>query len=143
MVTSGDEQSVQLSEDEVVTVDPLTGARKGVKLANFALIPAVVWWLLAEHFGKGATKYAPRNWEAGYLWSHAYNSACRHLTLFWMGVNFDNHKKGCAPDCKKHTGSLHLICALWHLVVLTFFFIMKRGTDDRPKEHRNCLPADF
>lgn len=35
-------------------------------------------WELAVHFGNGAEKYEPRNWEKGIPISTYFNSACRH-----------------------------------------------------------------
>lgn len=44
-------------ETEHRVVNPVTGGAKGQKLARFDLIPPDALWALAEHFGKGATKY--------------------------------------------------------------------------------------
>lgn len=86
-----------------------TGGEKGSKLARYDLIPADVEEALAEHFGKGASKYEDRNWERGYNWSLSYASLRRHLAAFWRGEDYDE------------IGSLHIVAALWHAVALAHF----------------------
>jgi hypothetical protein len=107
-------------DGEVRIHDPKTGAAKGSKLARFDLVPADVAWEWAEHYGKGAKKYAERNWEGGYAWSLSYAAAQRHLHQFWAGEDYD-----------EETGSSHLIAALWHCAALRWFQKHERGTDDR------------
>jgi len=104
---------------EVRVVDPLTGGEKGAKLARFSLIPADFLWALAEHYGKGARKYAEKNWERGYKWSLSLDAAERHLTQWKQGEDND-----------EETGSSHLIAAIWHLIALWWFHKRGRGTDD-------------
>ena len=107
---------------EVRVVDPTTGGEKGSKLARFDLVPpdiAIEW---AEHYGKGANKYAARNWEKAYAWGLSYAAAQRHLNAFWNGEDFD-----------EETGSSHLIAALWHCAALRWFQLHGKGTDDRSK----------
>lgn len=110
--------------EEVRVTDPLTGGQKGAKLARFSLIPAEFLWALAEHYGKGAFKYADRNWERGYAWSLTVDAMERHWTQFKLGERID-------PE----TGSHHLISAAWHCVALFIFDLRGLGTDDvTPKE---------
>lgn len=104
---------------ETLTVDPLTGGKKGSKLARFSLIPRDWLWALAEHYGKGALKYDDRNWEKGYRWSLSLDAHDRHLSQWLMGEDDD-------PE----TGSSHLIAAAWHLITLWWFHRHGRGTDD-------------
>lgn len=76
-----------------------TGGQKGVKLARFDLIPAGPLLRLAEHFGKGAKKYAEHQWREGYEWSKSYSAIQRHLNAFWMGLDYDicaNEPDNCA-----------------------------------------------
>lgn len=76
-----------------------TGGQKGVKLARFDLIPAGPLQRLAEHFGKGARKYAEHNWRKGYEWSKSYSAMIRHQNEFWAGRDYDvcsNDPAGCA-----------------------------------------------
>ena len=101
--------------------DPATGGQKGEKLARFDLLPPDILWELAEHYGKGARKYADRNMEKGYPWSKSYTACQRHLNAFWNGEDID-----------AETGSLHLISAAWHCFTMAWFYRHKVGTDNRP-----------
>ena len=105
--------------EEVRTVDPISGGEKGSKLARFSLIPGEFLWALAEHYGKGARKYAEKNWERGYKWSLSVDALERHLTQFKLGEEVD-----------EETGSCHLIAVAWHAVALYIFKLRKIGTDD-------------
>lgn len=112
------------SKVETRVTDPTTGGEKGQKLARFSLIPSEFLWALAEHFGKGAQKYADRNWEKGYKWSLTVDALSRHLHQFLQGETHD-------PE----TGSHHLIAVAWHAMALFIFDIRRIGTDDvRPPE---------
>lgn len=124
---------MKLSKDEVKVVDPKTGGIKASKLAKFSLIPAEFLWALAEHYGKGALKYACRNWEKGYNWDLTIDALERHINLFRMGERYDNHKPDCPPDCPDHTGSHHIVCAAWHCVALFIFDLRKIGTNESIK----------
>lgn len=135
---------------EVRTVSA-TGGEKGAKLAAFDQISPVVEQLVAEHFGKGARKYAAHNFRKGYAWSLSYSALRRHLADFWAGKEYDV----CPPDgtgckiehpetgedtrvktehgwtCYNHTGSLHIVAVIWHAMVLTEFFLFYKEYDDR------------
>lgn len=108
-----------------------TGGQKGTKLARFDLIPVGPLTQLAEHYGKGARKYASHQWRNGYEWSKTYAACMRHLTAWWAGFDYDvcsNDPEGCSfvtaegepyepfePDtCYNHTGSHHLAAVAWH-----------------------------
>lgn len=101
--------------------DPATGGQKGEKLARFDLLPPDILWELAEHYGKGARKYADRNMEKGYPWSKSYAACQRHLNAFWNGEDVD-----------AETGSLHLISAAWHCITMAWFYRHGAGEDNRP-----------
>lgn len=107
------------STGETITVDPLTGGKKGSKLARFSLIPTDWLWALAEHYGRGALKYEDRNWERGYRWSLSVDAHSRHVSQWLSGEDND-------PE----TGSSHLVAAAWHLVALWWFHKHGKGTDD-------------
>lgn len=107
------------TETETRVKDPLTGGEKGSKLARFSLIPRDWLWALAEHYGKGAKKYADRNWEKGYKWSLTLDAHDRHINEWLIGEDDD-------PE----TGSSHLIAAAWHLIALWWFHRHNKGTDD-------------
>lgn len=106
-------------QGEVRIVDPVTGGEKGSKLQRFSLIPYIFLWALAEHYGKGAHKYADRNWERGYKWSLSLDAAHRHINQWLRGEDND-----------AETNSNHLIAAIWHLIALYCYSMWKRGTDD-------------
>ncbi len=100
-----------------------TAGKKGVKLARFDLIPVKALWMLAEVYGRGAQKYADRNWERGYNWSKSYQAAQRHLNQWWAGEQTD-------PEDGQH----HLAAAIWHLCSLIEFEDTQPSLDDRPRK---------
>ena len=91
-----------------------TGASKGSKSARFDLIPAGVLLELAEHYGRGAEKYAPvngrDNWRNGYDWGLSLAALMRHLNAFQRGEDID-----------EETGSKHMIAVAWHAFTLVEF----------------------
>ena len=110
------------SDVEEIQVDPDTGAKKGSKLARFDLVPASPLFQLAEHYGRGAKKYAARNWEGGYDWSLSYAALNRHLWAWWNGEDID-------PE----TGSNHMTAVAWHAFALLEFLETHPEKDDRPR----------
>lgn len=107
---------------EEVRVTSSTGGQKGSKLARFDLIPPKQLWRLAEHFGKGAEKYDDDNWRKGYPWKLSIAALERHLTAFKMGEDID-----------AETGSLHIIAAAWHAIILAEFTDIHPEFDTRLK----------
>lgn len=105
---------------ETRVTDPVTGAQKGSKLARYDLIPSDVLLALAEHYGRGARKYADRNWEAGYRWGLSFAALMRHAWAWWGGEDVD-----------EETGSSHMTAVAWHAFALATFQARGRGTDDR------------
>jgi hypothetical protein len=76
-----------------------TGGQKGVKLARFDLIPAGPLRELAEHYGRGARKYANHQWRNGYEWSKSIGALGRHFNDFMAGKDYDvcsNEPDNCA-----------------------------------------------
>lgn len=114
------EHYLRKAREEVRSVDPDSGAMKGVKLARFSLIPPSVLYELAEHYGKGAEKYDDHNYLKGYDWSKSYDALQRHLNQFWHGEDYD-----------EETGSKHMIAAAWHCIALAKFMDIHRDKDDR------------
>ena len=114
-----------MSTDQEVRVTSTTGASKGSKPARFDLIPTGPLWELAEHYGKGALKYAPvngrDNWRNGYDWHLSYAALQRHANAFWAGEDID-----------AETGSKHLIAVAWHAFALAEFMGSHPDFDDRP-----------
>jgi Domain of unknown function (DUF5664) len=115
-------QLAKTSGSEVRVVNETTGGEKGSKLARFDLVPVGPLTRLAEHYGKGANKYADRNWERGYIWSLSYAALQRHLTAWWGGEDND-------PEL----GSNHLDAVLFHAMALREFTDTHPELDDRPK----------
>jgi hypothetical protein len=114
------------ASEERVT-DPATGATKGVKMAQFALLPWDVLWKVAEHFTRGTqVGYPPRNWEKGAPWSRLYDALVRHLALWWMGEDWDP-KEG--QGVKAH----HLDAVIFWALALRRYALVGVGTDDRPR----------
>lgn len=116
-----------LENKEVRITDPVTGGQKGSKLARFDLIPMDALWEVAEVFGRGAQKYADRNWEKGYKWGLSVAALQRHLALRLGGEVRD-----------EETGARHLAQVVWHALALLTFELRGLGTDDitRPKQSR-------
>ena len=106
---------------DVRSVNATTGAEKGVKEAAFDLIPPMPLYELASHYGRGARKYAARNWEKGYEWSKSFAAMQRHAWLFWQGEDID-------PE----TGSSHLTAVAWHAFALLEWTMTHPELDDRP-----------
>src|SRR6185437_7042999 len=120
------ERAGQLRKSAEQTVeDPETGGRKGQKLARFDMIPSDVLWELAEHYGKGESKYPSDetglpNWQRGYDWRLSVAALQRHLHSFLQGEDED-------PE----TGSSHLTAVMWHAIALRFFQLHRLGHDYR------------
>lgn len=115
---------------ETRVTDPSTGGQKGSKLAAFHLVPWTIVREVAEHFGRGARKYADRNWERGYAWSLSFAALHRHLEDFWDGVEYDDDPS-LYVEGEPHTAR-HIIAVVWHALVLAWFSRYRMGTDDRP-----------
>jgi flagellar motility protein MotE (MotC chaperone) len=114
------------TSEETRLKDPVTGAEKGSKEARFDLIPAGPLFTLARVFGRGAKKYAERNWERGYPWSWSFAALMRHAWAFWRGEELD-----------QESGLPHLAHAAWHCFVLQEFTNCYPDKDDRSKMRRD------
>lgn len=81
-----------------------TGSRRDVRdgKGRFDLLPCLAMRRLAQHFEKGANKYAARNWEKGQPLSVYMDSALRHAFAFLGGQRDEDH----------------LIAAVWNLMCL-------------------------
>jgi Domain of unknown function (DUF5664) len=110
------------SGSEVRVTDPSTGGQKGTKLERFDLIPAEELEAVARVYGRGAQKYAERNWERGYAWGLSFAAMMRHAWLFWRGQSYD-----------EETGLHHLAQVVFHCFALMRFERLEKGTDDRSK----------
>ncbi len=111
-----------LGAAEVRVTDPTTGGQKGRKLERYGLIPTEPLAEVARLYGKGAEKYAERNWELGYAWSLSYDALSRHLNQFWAGESHDSE-----------TGRHHLASVVFHAFALMEFEHTHPEKDDRPE----------
>lgn len=101
------------------------GGQKGVKLARYDLVPAVPLRILAEHYGRGASKYADHQWMKGYEWSKSFAALQRHAWQFWNGQDYDT-------DEGPLKGSPHMAAVAWHAFALLQYMQDNRDLDDRP-----------
>lgn len=98
----------------------MAGGHKGVKEARFDLIPWDALWYVARVFGKGAEKYAERNWERGLKYGAVAGARDRHNALFAAGQDFD-----------EESGLPHLAHSAWHALVLLALWLRGDLEDDR------------
>jgi len=130
-----------------------TGGQKGTKAARFDLIPPGPLRALAEHYGRGALKYADHQWRQGYEYGKSFSAAQRHSWDWLDGKTYDvceNHPEECShvdadgntfvgmstpngSTCFNHTGSHHMICMAWHAFLLFEFETTHPDHDDRYK----------
>jgi len=115
--------AVYAMPDETRVIDPDTGGEKGTKLERYDLIPVTPLESVARHYGVGATKYADRNWERGYLWSLSFAAMMRHAWAFWGGEDID-----------VETGSPHLAAVVFHAFALMEYATTHPEKDDRPRD---------
>lgn len=106
---------------EVRITNSATGGEKGSKAERYDLLPWVEVAEVARLYGRGAAKYAPRNWERGYDWSLSFAAAHRHLAQFWGGESAD-----------QETGCHHLASVIFHALALMQFERTHPELDDRP-----------
>jgi len=73
---------------------------------------------LAQLYERGASKYAPRNWEQGAVFSRFLDSAERHLEQYKMGLTDEDH----------------LAAVAWNVFAIMHFEELGRtDLDDRPE----------
>lgn len=117
--------------------DAETGAQKGTKPERYDLIPVYPLSELARVYGKGAEKYADRNWERGYAWGLSYAAMQRHINAFWGGETYDSE-----------TGLHHLAHAMFHCAALIEYGRTHPEKDNRPTAYDalaswpNCEASD-
>lgn len=98
-----------------------TGGEKGQKEARYDLIPAKALEKVARLYGKGAGKYAERNWERGYDWNNSFAALQRHVWQFWGGEDID-----------EEMGLPHLAAVVFHALALMEFMDTHPEFDNRP-----------
>jgi len=87
---------------------------------RFDLLPMCVLLRLAQHYEKGALKYAERNWEKG-IPAHSFaDSAMRHLVKYLDGWDDEDH----------------LIAAIWNLCGLAWTEEKKPEMMDIPSRNK-------
>ena len=89
--------------------------------SRYDLLPARALQELADVYTFGASKYAPRNWEAGLPFSRIFAALMRHSWAFWRGETIDS-------ETKLH----HMAHAAFGCLALVEYFYTKKGEDDRP-----------
>ena len=93
------------------------------------LIPMDALVALAEHYGRGAEKYAPRNWENGLKWNEeCASSLLRHLAAWSQGEEKDVE------------GFYHDVAILWNAMALVTYRLREIGFDDRPPKKNPRKP---
>jgi hypothetical protein len=99
--------------------------------ARYDRIPSEPLRMLAEHYGRGALKYADDNWRRGYDWRLSFAALNRHLWQWWAGEPID-----------AETGSPHLIAVAWHAFTLAEFMDIHPEFDTRliTLDHRAARP---
>jgi hypothetical protein len=115
------------SKEKTITTDSETGAQKEQQLARFDLVPPRPLWMLSEHYGRGAKKYADRNWEQGYDWSKSYDSLNHHLNKWWQGEDMDPGDPECGVEPFPH-----MVAVAWHAFALLEFSLTHPEKDNRP-----------
>lgn len=112
------------------------GLRYNTGKLPYHLISPLATRELARVLGKGAEKYAERNWENGLVWTECEGSLERHLEKWKLGEEYD-------PE----SGCLHMAHVLCNAMFLLHFQLTGTGKDDRPiyKEvidaHRSTEPT--
>lgn len=109
-----------------------TDGKKGEKVARMDLIPPYPLWLLAEVYGRGAAKYADRNWEKGVHYHKYYGAMIRHANQFWAGEDID-------PTDGQH----HLASVAWMAFALMEMTRTHPELDDRPHKVLNQEPQSL
>ena len=109
----------------------MAAGHKGVKLARFDLLPWDALWQVALVFGKGAEKYAERNWERGLDYNAIAGAIGRHAGLWIAGQRRD-----------EESGLSHMA----HLATLALFALAHElrgvGNDNLPPQAHETMVAE-
>ena len=95
-------------------------ARHNAGKTEWCLMPFEAVEQIVRVLSVGARKYAVDNWQRGNQWTDTYNSLMRHLVAWRNGEDRD-------PE----SGELHMAHIGCNVVLLLFYHLHKRGTDDR------------
>lgn len=116
-------RSVEASEIETLPVAADNGGlRFNDGKPRFDLLPPEALIALADHYRRGAEKYADRNWERGMDWGKCFASMERHAWA-WQG----------GEDLDPETGSHHMISVAWNAFALYTYAMREIGVDNRVK----------
>ena len=92
------------------------------------LVPTSLIFETAKVLGKGAEKYAPRNWQRGMSWNTVYGCLMRHI-LKWASPFHS--------DLDDETGLSHLSHAACNIAMLIEYSRTCPELDDRFKYEEN------
>ena len=99
-----------------------TGLRYNEGKVRMDLLPWDALEALAEHYTRGAAKYADRNWEKGMKWNKGCaGSLVRHLGKWSLGEDKDAE------------GFYHDVAMAWNALALVTYRLREIGEDDRHK----------
>ncbi len=87
---------------------------------RYDLLPPEAMDALADHYRKGAEKYADRNWERGMRWGRCFAAIMRHAWAYWRGEDVD-----------QETGTHHMIAVAWNAIAIFTYSARGVGEDDR------------
>lgn len=99
-----------------------TGGQKNQKNVRLHATPKESLFELGRVFAFGEDKYDDYNFRKGFNWSLSFDALQRHVWAFWDREDKDHE-----------SGLHHMAHAAWHCLILTFFSLTERGTDDRPE----------
>lgn len=100
------------------------GLRYNTGKARFDLLPVNAVNELTAVMTRGASKYAPRNWEKGMPWTEVLASLERHLQAFKAGEDYD-------PE----SSLKHMAHVMANASFLTEYYTIYPEGDDRPHSY--------
>lgn len=103
----------------------------GKEFRRYDLLPSYTIYRLAMHYGKGAKKYAARNWEKGIPLSEFYNSAMSHQLKLMAGYTDEDHESAWLWNVACFIETKHRIKA----------GILSPDLDDMPKTFEKLEPT--
>jgi len=123
--------TIRLPASDPAPIDPGQhstgeGLRYNEGKLRYDLVPNYAQEQYVRVLTKGATKYAPRNWEKGMAWSKVLASLKRHVAALERGEDRD-------PE----TGELHSAHVMCNAAFLTEYYRIYPQGDDRPHAYLN------
>lgn len=107
-----------------------SGLRLNSGKPRIDLVPMDAVLAVADHYGKGASKYPARNWEKGLKWNEGcMASLLRHVEKWQAGEEYEIEKLPSGEEIVfRHDEAI-----LWNALAIVAFRLRGIGTDDRPK----------